>query len=137
MLYRKHNHRNRLVDALRQWPRDGTPRNPGAWLTAVGKRKAIDLFRRDRTLRTKYARLGRELELGSSVAGAIDNAVDLDHDHERIDDDTRSVGNDAQTRSHPLSALMRRISPQRLVRLNNAVTAAVVGWPNTPSMGPE
>ena len=50
-----------LVDALRQWPRDGTPRNPGAWLTAVGKRKAIDLFRRDRTLRTKYARLGREL----------------------------------------------------------------------------
>ena len=42
-----------LVDALRQWPRDGTPRNPGAWLTAVGKRKAIDLFRRDRTLRDR------------------------------------------------------------------------------------
>src|SRR5215469_2709030 len=37
-----------LVDALRQWPRDGVPSNPGAWLTAVGKRKAIDRFRRDR-----------------------------------------------------------------------------------------
>jgi RNA polymerase sigma factor (sigma-70 family) len=70
-----------LVDALLQWPRDGTPRNPGAWLTAVGKRKAIDRFRRDRTLRTKFARLGRELE----SAGAIDDVVDLDP--ERIDDD--------------------------------------------------
>jgi RNA polymerase sigma factor (sigma-70 family) len=78
-----------LVDALRQWPRDGTPRNPGAWLTAVGKRKAIDRFRRDRTLRTKYARLGRELELGPLMAGAIDDAIDdaIDLEPERIDDD--------------------------------------------------
>ena len=52
-----------LVDALRQWPRDGTPRNPGAWLTAVGKRRAVDLFRRNRTLHEKYAHLGRELQL--------------------------------------------------------------------------
>jgi RNA polymerase sigma factor (sigma-70 family) len=74
-----------LVDALRQWPRDGTPRNPAAWLTAVGKRKAIDRFRRDRTLRTKYARLGRELEFGSTIAGETDGALDLDP--ERIDDD--------------------------------------------------
>ena len=49
-----------LVDALLQWPRDGTPTNPGAWLTAVGKRKAIDLFRRNRRLAAKYAQLGRE-----------------------------------------------------------------------------
>ena len=40
-----------LVDALRQWPGDGTPRNPGAWLTTVAKRKAIDLFRRNLTMR--------------------------------------------------------------------------------------
>ncbi len=51
-----------LVDALRQWPRDGTPTNPGAWLTAVGKHKAVDLFRRNRTLAAKYAQLGRELQ---------------------------------------------------------------------------
>ncbi len=50
-----------LVDALRQWPRDGTPRNPAAWLTTVAKRKAVDLFRRNRTLETKYAQLSREL----------------------------------------------------------------------------
>ena len=74
-----------LEDALRQWPHDGTPRNPGAWLTAVGKRKAIDRFRRDRTLRAKYARLGREIELETSMAGSIDDAIDLDP--ERIDDD--------------------------------------------------
>lgn len=51
-----------LVDALRQWPRDGTPANPGAWLTAVGKRKAIDRFRRDRTLADKYGQVALTLE---------------------------------------------------------------------------
>ena len=68
-----------LVDALQQWPRDGTPRNPGAWLTAVGKRKAIDRFRRDRTLRDKYAQRGRALESS--------DPTDADFDPDRIDDD--------------------------------------------------
>jgi RNA polymerase sigma factor (sigma-70 family) len=58
-----------LVDALRQWPRDGTPNNPGAWLTAVGKRKAIDTFRRRRRLADKYAEIGRELQEGSTSGG--------------------------------------------------------------------
>ncbi|HWD54853.1 MAG TPA: RNA polymerase sigma factor [Acidimicrobiales bacterium] len=58
-----------LVDALRQWPSEGTPRNPGAWLTAVGKRKAIDRFRRDRVLAAKYAEVGRALEAGASRVG--------------------------------------------------------------------
>jgi RNA polymerase sigma-70 factor, ECF subfamily len=74
-----------LVDALRQWPRDGTPRNPGAWLTAVGKRKAIDLFRRDRTLRAKYSQLGRALDGGPADDPDLD--MDFDLDPERIDDD--------------------------------------------------
>jgi RNA polymerase sigma factor (sigma-70 family) len=56
-----------LVDALAQWPTEGTPRNPGAWLTAVGKRKAIDRFRRDRVLASKYAELGRSA--GADVGG--------------------------------------------------------------------
>ncbi|MCU1398587.1 MAG: polymerase subunit sigma-24 [Acidimicrobiales bacterium] len=47
-----------LVDALRQWPVEGTPRNPGAWLMTVAKRKAIDRFRRDRSLAAKYALVG-------------------------------------------------------------------------------
>ncbi len=46
-----------LVDALEQWPVEGTPRNPGAWLMTVGKRRAIDLFRRNETLARKYAAL--------------------------------------------------------------------------------
>lgn len=74
-----------LVDALVQWPAEGTPRNPGAWLMAVGKRKAIDRFRRDRTLADKYAQLGRggeENEL-SSVAPPGTSSAFEDH----IDDD--------------------------------------------------
>ena len=65
-----------LVDALRQWPREGTPRNPGAWLTTVGKRKAVDLFRRNRSLEAKYAQLSRELQ--AAVPGNDDAAVDVD-----------------------------------------------------------
>jgi RNA polymerase sigma factor (sigma-70 family) len=59
-----------LVDALAQWPVDGTPRNPGAWLTAVGKRKAIDRFRRDRVLASKYAEVGRSEGIGRGFGGA-------------------------------------------------------------------
>ncbi len=55
-----------LVDALRQWPRDGVPGNPGAWLTAVGKRKAVDRFRRDRKLAEKYTLLMNTLERDST-----------------------------------------------------------------------
>ena len=58
-----------LVDALAQWPIEGTPRNPGAWLTAVGKRKAIDRFRRDRVLASKYAEVGRSVVGGSGGGG--------------------------------------------------------------------
>jgi RNA polymerase sigma factor (sigma-70 family) len=74
-----------LVDALRQWPRDGTPRNPGAWLTSVGKRKAVDLFRRNRTLGEKYAQLGRELE--RAVAGPGDDMEVARESKEEIADD--------------------------------------------------
>jgi RNA polymerase sigma factor (sigma-70 family) len=74
-----------LVDALRQWPRDGIPHNPGAWLTTVGKRKAIDTFRRQGTLAAKYAEIGRELEAHSALDG--DEAVFGAMPSEEIDDD--------------------------------------------------
>src|SRR5580704_12279796 len=64
-----------LVDALRQWPIEGTPRNPGAWLTAVGKRKAVDRFRRDRVLADKYAKMGRGL---AGLAGPVGSAGSAD-----------------------------------------------------------
>src|SRR5258708_31573690 len=42
-----------LVAALEQWPETGAPRNPAAWLMAVGKRRGVDRIRRDRSLEQK------------------------------------------------------------------------------------
>ena len=52
-----------LVAALEQWPRDGIPSNPAAWLTATGKHRAVDRVRRDATLRQKHEEIGRRIEL--------------------------------------------------------------------------
>lgn len=52
-----------LVAALEQWPRDGVPDNPGAWLTATGKHRAIDRVRRDANLRSKQEEVARAIEL--------------------------------------------------------------------------
>jgi RNA polymerase sigma factor (sigma-70 family) len=51
-----------LVAALEQWPESGVPNNPGAWLMAIGKRRAIDLLRRNKRLERKQEQLGRMLE---------------------------------------------------------------------------
>jgi RNA polymerase sigma factor (sigma-70 family) len=67
-----------LVDALTQWPDTGVPRNAGAWLTTVAKRKAIDQWRRQDNLDAKYATLARDLET------RIDEPA---WDPDRIDDD--------------------------------------------------
>jgi RNA polymerase sigma factor (sigma-70 family) len=50
-----------FVAALAQWPVDGIPRNPGAWLMSVAKRRAIDRFRRDALQEQNNERLGREI----------------------------------------------------------------------------
>lgn len=67
-----------LVDALTQWPDTGAPRNPGAWLTTVAKRKAIDGWRRRDALDAHHAQLARELETH------LDGPA---WDPDRIDDD--------------------------------------------------
>ncbi|MEU8248420.1 RNA polymerase sigma factor [Nonomuraea sp. NPDC048916] len=51
-----------LVAALEQWPESGVPRNPGAWLMAVSKRRAVDLLRRQERYERKLAELGRDLD---------------------------------------------------------------------------
>jgi RNA polymerase sigma factor (sigma-70 family) len=51
-----------LVAALEQWPESGVPDNPGAWLMAIAKRRAIDQFRRRETLERKVVEIGRDLE---------------------------------------------------------------------------
>jgi RNA polymerase sigma factor (sigma-70 family) len=68
-----------LVAALEQWPESGVPENPGAWLMAVGKRRAIDHFRRTKRLEQKQAELGQELEArqGSAMPD-LDAMIDED-----------------------------------------------------------
>jgi RNA polymerase sigma factor (sigma-70 family) len=57
-----------LVAALEQWPHSGIPDNPGAWLMAAAKNRAIDLWRRDKRLELKHAELGRELQAQQEMA---------------------------------------------------------------------
>lgn len=54
-----------VADALVQWPQQGVPDNPGAWLTAVAKRKAIDGWRRRERRDDRYRAMGRDLEESS------------------------------------------------------------------------
>ena len=67
-----------LVAALEQWPADGVPRNPGAWLMTVAKRRGVDLIRRDQTYARKLEQLGRDLETGAvkSAAPGPESALD-------------------------------------------------------------
>jgi RNA polymerase sigma-70 factor, ECF subfamily len=66
-----------LVAALEQWPESGVPRNPGAWLMAIGKRRAIDHLRRNQRFERKLEELGRELEVdGAQAQPDVDAALD-------------------------------------------------------------
>src|SRR6266516_1488022 len=69
-----------LVAALEQWPESGVPDNPGAWLVATAKHRAIDHLRRGKMQDRKHDHLGRELEERqvspeSALAAAIDDHV--------------------------------------------------------------
>lgn len=92
-----------LVAALEQWPTEGVPRNPGAWLMAAAKHRAVDRWRRDARLARKYEELGRALE--SDRTG---NAPDLDA---VLDDD---VGDDLLrlifTACHPVLPAEARVA---------------------------
>jgi RNA polymerase sigma factor (sigma-70 family) len=92
-----------LVAALEQWPQSGVPRNPGAWLMAAAKNRAIDYFRRNKRLERKHEELGRELE-----ANRDDPAADL---QAAIDDD---VGDDLLrlvfTACHPVLTMDARVA---------------------------
>jgi RNA polymerase sigma factor (sigma-70 family) len=68
-----------LVAALEQWPVSGIPQNPGAWLTAAAKHRAIDLLRRKQLFEQKHEELGREAEAKQAAAVAEqDEAMDDD-----------------------------------------------------------
>ncbi len=71
-----------LVAALEQWPESGVPRNPGAWLMTIAKRRAIDRFRRNERLDRRHEQIARDLEIEQQRSPDLDAALD---DH--IEDD--------------------------------------------------
>ena len=72
-----------LLSALEAWPRTGIPDNPGAWLMATAKNRAIDQLRRARMLQDKHALLGHELEMEQQFDS---NPVEAQADQHIADD---------------------------------------------------
>ncbi len=74
-----------LVSALSDWPKNGIPANPGAWLMAAAKRRGIDQLRRRRMIDRKHAEIGRDLEEERFDAfGEIEAKMDDDIGDERL-----------------------------------------------------
>jgi RNA polymerase sigma factor (sigma-70 family) len=67
-----------LVVALRHWPDEGVPRNPGAWLMQAAKRRAIDYFRRNKMAARKLDELGYDLREEEQTAPDLDTPLDDD-----------------------------------------------------------
>ena len=90
-----------LAEALVSWPRNGVPGNPAGWLLTVGRRRAIDAFRRRAALDERYAALARTLGEGGAASGdpasgAVSvgtdgDGADLLWDPDRIDDDALAL----------------------------------------------
>jgi RNA polymerase sigma factor (sigma-70 family) len=81
-----------LVTALERWPRDGVPDNPGAWLMATAKHRAIDRLRRSKLLQRKHEQLAHELEDEQADASArAQSALDAELDGGIGDDLLRPV----------------------------------------------
>ncbi|HEY8281050.1 MAG TPA: RNA polymerase sigma factor, partial [Leifsonia sp.] len=90
-----------LVAALEQWPRTGVPRNPGAWLTTVAKRRAIDGWRRQERLGDRYGQLAHDL---AQERGADDPARAVE---EPIDDDLLRL---VFVSCHPVLSTVSRVA---------------------------
>jgi len=92
-----------LVAALEQWPESGVPNNPGAWLMAIAKRRAIDLIRRKETYQRKLAEMGHQLEIdGESVEDDVEQILE-----ETIEDDLLRL---VFTACHPVLTTDARVS---------------------------
>jgi RNA polymerase sigma factor (sigma-70 family) len=92
-----------LVAALEQWPESGVPDNPGAWLMATAKHRAIDMLRRSTRLERKQEELGRELEAQLGAAEPdLDAAID-----DQIGDDLLSL---VFTACHPVLSTDARVA---------------------------
>jgi RNA polymerase sigma-70 factor (ECF subfamily) len=96
-----------LVAALEQWPKSGVPDNPGAWLMAAAKHRAIDHFRRNTRLERKHEELGRDLDARQLSTGK----VQMNNIEAALDDD---VGDDLLRlvfiSCHPVLATEARVA---------------------------
>src|SRR5258705_5828193 len=96
-----------LLAALETWPGTGVPDNPGAWLMAAAKNRALDHFRRDKLLERKHEELAGEMELEQEIAAADHEAALI----ERMDDD---IGDDllrlAFVACHPVLSTEARVA---------------------------
>ena len=106
-----------LVAALQQWPESGIPDNPGAWLLAVGRRRAIDGLRRQATLERKHDEVGRALMVEQEIAIA-----------ERVAAEDDDVGDDLLrlvfVACHPVLSTDARV----------ALTLRLIGGLTTPEI---
>ncbi|MET8205934.1 DUF6596 domain-containing protein [Streptomyces sp. NPDC005373] len=103
-----------LVAALEQWPDEGIPDNPGAWLTATAKHRAIDLVRRKERYARKLAEVGRDLE---AAPPHLDEPADPDD----IDDDLLRL---VFTACHPVLSAEARVA--LTLRLLGGLTTAEI-----------
>jgi RNA polymerase sigma factor (sigma-70 family) len=106
-----------LVAALEQWPRSGVPDNPGAWLMATAKNRAIDRRRHGEMAARKQQELGREVELQAPLAQP-DLAAAAD---DEIEDDLLSL---IFTACHPVLATEARVA--LTLRLVGSLTTAEI-----------
>jgi RNA polymerase sigma factor (sigma-70 family) len=91
-----------LVTALERWPESGVPDNPGAWLMATAKRRAIDELRRRKLLERKHGELGVELSAKENTTPDLDSALDDD-----VGDDLLRL---VFTSCHPLLSTEARVA---------------------------
>jgi RNA polymerase sigma factor (sigma-70 family) len=91
-----------LVTALERWPESGVPDNPGAWLMATAKRRAIDELRRRKRLERKHDELGVELSAKENTTPDLDAALDDD-----VGDDLLRL---LFTSCHPLLSTEARVA---------------------------
>ncbi|MFF1355252.1 RNA polymerase sigma factor [Streptomyces sp. NPDC058297] len=103
-----------LVAALEQWPDEGIPDNPGAWLMATAKHRAIDLVRRKERYARKLAEVGRDLE---AAPPHLDEPADPDD----IDDDLLRL---VFTACHPVLSAEARVA--LTLRLLGGLTTAEI-----------
>jgi RNA polymerase sigma-70 factor (ECF subfamily) len=105
-----------LVTALEHWPESGIPDNPGAWLMATAKNRALDHFRRKKLLARKHEELGHEIDIRQETAPGIEDTLDDDY----ADDLLRLIF----TACHPVLATEARVA--LTLRLLGGLTTAEI-----------